>query len=85
MLVDVREADEWCAGHAACAMHLSVNAVAAGAVPTEDTRQKIYTYCASGGRAVLSGKALREMGYECVYNLGGFKDALEGGFPSENG
>jgi rhodanese-related sulfurtransferase len=28
-------------------------------------------YCASGGRAALAGKALKDLGYERVYNLGG--------------
>ncbi len=45
----------------------------------------VVLYCASGGRAALSGKALHDMGYERVYNLGGFKDAAEAGFPIENG
>jgi rhodanese-related sulfurtransferase len=36
--------------------------------------KNVIVYCASGGRAALSGKLLKEMGYERVYNLGGFKD-----------
>jgi rhodanese-related sulfurtransferase len=44
----------------------------------------VILYCASGGRSALSAKALKDMGYERVYNLGGFKDAAEGGFPSEH-
>ena len=43
----------------------------------------IILYCASGGRAALSGKVMQEMGYHRVHNLGGFSDAVEGGFPSE--
>jgi rhodanese-related sulfurtransferase len=43
----------------------------------------IILYCASGGRSALAGKTLRDMGYNEVYNLGGFKDAAEGGFPTE--
>ena len=34
----------------------------------------IILYCASGGRSALSGKVLKDMGYEKVYNLGAFKD-----------
>ncbi|WP_028032861.1 rhodanese-like domain-containing protein [Chelativorans sp. J32] len=34
----------------------------------------IILYCASGGRSALSGKVLKDMGYEQVYNLGAFKD-----------
>jgi len=36
-------------------------------------------YCASGGRSALSGKVLKDMGYERVYNLGGFKDWADAG------
>ncbi len=36
-------------------------------------------YCASGGRAALAGKVLKDMGYEKVYNLGAFKDWAEDG------
>jgi rhodanese-related sulfurtransferase len=39
----------------------------------------IILYCASGGRSALSGKVLKEMGYEKVYNLGAFKDWAESG------
>lgn len=41
----------------------------------------IILYCASGGRSCLSGKALQDLGYTRVYNLGGFTDAVEAGFP----
>jgi rhodanese-related sulfurtransferase len=43
----------------------------------------LILYCASGGRAALGGKALKEMGYERVYNLGAFKDWCESGGPIE--
>jgi rhodanese-related sulfurtransferase len=39
----------------------------------------VILYCAGGGRAALSGQALKEMGYGEVYNLGGFKDWVEAG------
>jgi rhodanese-related sulfurtransferase len=39
----------------------------------------VIVYCASGGRSALSGKVLKDMGYEQVYNLGAFKDWAEGG------
>ncbi|MGN6848286.1 MAG: rhodanese-like domain-containing protein [Sphingomicrobium sp.] len=43
----------------------------------------VILYCASGGRSALSGKALRDMGYRKVFNLGGFKDAAEAGFATQ--
>ena len=41
--------------------------------------KKVIVYCASGGRAALSGKLLKDLGYERVYNLGGFKDWADAG------
>ncbi len=32
----------------------------------------VILYCASGGRAALAGKTLKDMGYADVRNLGGF-------------
>jgi len=43
----------------------------------------IILYCASGGRAALAGKILKDMGYERVYNLGAFKDWADSGAPVE--
>ena len=43
----------------------------------------VILYCASGGRSALSGTALKDMGYDQVYNLGGFKDAADAGFATE--
>lgn len=68
-LVDVREDDEWRTGHAVGAMHLSVNRIAAGELPTQDTDKKIYTYCASGGRSASAAQILKKKGYE-VINIG---------------
>jgi rhodanese-related sulfurtransferase len=39
----------------------------------------VIVYCAGGGRAALSGQALKEMGYGEVYNLGGFNDWAQAG------
>lgn len=43
----------------------------------------IILYCASGGRSALSGKALKDLGYENVHNLGAFKDWAESGGETE--
>lgn len=39
----------------------------------------VILHCASGGRSALGGKTLKDMGYQNVYNLGGFKDWVDGG------
>lgn len=39
----------------------------------------VILYCASGGRSALSGKALKDLGYTDVHNLGAFTDWAESG------
>ncbi len=39
----------------------------------------LIVYCGSGGRAALAGKTLKDLGYGRVFNLGAFKDWVEGG------
>ncbi|MFA6267068.1 MAG: rhodanese-like domain-containing protein, partial [Pseudolabrys sp.] len=41
--------------------------------------KNLIVYCASGGRSALSGKTLKELGYENVFNLGAFKDWADSG------
>jgi len=43
----------------------------------------VLVYCASGGRSALAGKALQDLGYVDVRNLGGFKDLAECGYAVE--
>ena len=43
----------------------------------------IVLVCGAGGMAALTGKTLKDMGYEHVYNVGGFKDWKDGGGPTE--
>ena len=38
-----------------------------------DRSKTVVGYCASGGRSALVGKTLKDMGYDNVRNLGGFK------------
>ena len=44
-----------------------------------DPNKTVILYCASGGRSALSGKALKELGFKDVRNLGAFKDWAESG------
>lgn len=44
-----------------------------------DKGKTVIVYCASGGRSALSGKVLKDFGFNEVYNLGAFKDWAEGG------
>lgn len=51
--------------------------------PVMHKERPVILHCASGGRSALAGKLLQEMGYERVFNLGGFKDWVEAGGPVE--
>ncbi len=91
LLVDVRDASELAqTGKLADALHVSRGMIefkadshAPAHNPEFRTDRPIILYCASGGRSCLSGKTLRDLGYEEVYNLGGFKEAVAAGFPAE--
>jgi len=51
--------------------------------PAFQTDRTVLVYCASGGRAALAGKTLREMGYGSVFNVGGFQELAEAGLETE--
>lgn len=44
----------------------------------------VILYCASGRRSALDGHALKQLGYDEVYNLGGFLDGANAGWPVED-
>lgn len=73
LLIDVRGNDEWDGGHAKNALHLSVDRIMNGELPTKDTSKKIYLYCASGGRASMAASYLKQKGFTAE-NLGGLRD-----------
>ena len=87
LVVDVRDAAEVeKSGKVAGAVHIPRGMLEFRADPDTPYYDKdfakdktVIVYCASGGRAALSGQALKEMGYDDVYNLGGFGDWAESG------
>jgi rhodanese-related sulfurtransferase len=82
LVVDVRDAPEVAAsGKITGAVNVSRGMLEFRADPESPYHDKkfekgktVILYCASGGRAALAGKVLKDMGYDDVYNLGGFKD-----------
>lgn len=52
--------------------------------PVFNKDKTILLHCASGGRSALAGKALQEMGYTKVFNIGGFKELAEAGIEAES-
>jgi rhodanese-related sulfurtransferase len=85
-LVDVREDDEWRAGHAAAAEHLGKGIIERDietSVPDKST--ELILYCGGGYRSALAGDVLQRMGYTNVWSMaGGWKAWKEAGAPVES-
>ena len=47
--------------------------------PALSPDRAVVLHCASGGRAALAGKLLKDMGYAQVYNIGGLTDWVASG------
>lgn len=78
VLLDVREADEYAAGHLPGAVHVSRGMLEfkLGGTPELSHRNlKVVLYCKTGGRAALAARSLQDMGYLNVQSLAGGFDA----------
>ena len=73
MVLDVREQEEFDAGHIPGAVLLPVGTIteetAAAVIPERDT--VVLVYCRSGNRSKTASAALAELGYANVYEFGG--------------
>ncbi len=85
LLIDVREDNEWAAGHAEGAQHLGRGIIERDIEQTvPDKQTHIILYCGGGYRSALAADALLRMGYEYVYSMeGGWKAWNEAGAPIE--
>jgi rhodanese-related sulfurtransferase len=85
VLIDVREDNEWTAGHAAGAIHLGKGIIERDIetkVPDKSTT--LVLYCGGGFRSALAADALRQMGYENAISLdGGWRAWTGAGLPVE--
>ena len=71
-LIDVREDNEWQAGHAAGAEHLGKGIIERDIeekVPDKST--ELILYCGGGFRSALAGDVLQQMGYTNVFSMAG--------------
>ncbi len=78
VLLDVREADEYTAGHLPGAVHISRGMLEfkLSNNPQLNSRDlKIVLYCKTSGRAALAACALKDMGYLDVQSIQGGFDA----------
>ena len=83
-LIDVREDNEWQAGHAAGADHLGKGIIERDIeekVPDKST--ELILYCGGGYRSALVADVLQEMGYKKVFSMaGGWKAWKESDAPT---
>jgi rhodanese-related sulfurtransferase len=85
-LLDVRESDEWTAGHAPGAVHIPLGEIAerSAEIPADKT---VYVICRSGNRSGRVAAALNNAGWQAVNVAGGMQDWAAAGRPmvSESG
>ena len=76
IVLDVREQDEFDAGHIPGAVLLPVGTItkdsAAAVIPELDS--VVLVYCRSGNRSKTASQALADLGYTQIYEFGGIKD-----------
>lgn len=79
-MLDVRELDEWTAGHAPTSRHLPMSELAGrlGEVPAEDP---LYVVCRSGARSANVVAYLAAQGYPAVNVAGGMQSWAAQGRP----
>jgi rhodanese-related sulfurtransferase len=73
VIIDVREPEEFASGHVPGSINIprglaefKIWKMVAGYPEKQDTSKKIYVYCAISGRAALTAKALKDVGFKDV-------------------
>ena len=84
-LIDVREDNEWNAGHATGADHLGKGIIERDIEKlAPDMDSELILYCGGGFRSALAADALQRMGYTNVASMaGGWRAWNEAGAPTE--
>lgn len=78
VVIDVREADEYAAGHLQGAVHIPRGLLEfkLSSTPGLERRDlKVVLYCKTSGRAALSACSMQAMGYTQVQSISGGYDA----------
>lgn len=79
--LDVRELDEWQAGHAPTAVHIPMSELPErlGELPAD--QDPLYVICRSGGRSARVVAFLAQQGYQAVNVSGGMQAWAGAGLP----
>jgi rhodanese-related sulfurtransferase len=78
LLLDVREDDEWQAGHAPVAAHMPLSRLDVSGVPTD---RPVIAVCRSGNRSGKAAAALARAGVDVVNLAGGMTAWAAAGLP----
>ncbi len=84
-LIDVREDNEFEAGHAVGSRHMARGIIERDVVQTfPEKNTELILYCGGGYRSALSADMLQKMGYTNVHSMnGGWKAWTDAGAPVE--
>lgn len=74
LMIDVRESDEWAAGHAPGAIHLPLGDIPARIDELPSTEVSLPIVCRSGGRSGRAVQWLVQQGFDVVNVDGGMRD-----------
>ncbi|HJU73251.1 MAG TPA: rhodanese-like domain-containing protein, partial [Gemmatimonadaceae bacterium] len=86
MIIDVRNADEWEAGHIEGAVHVPLGKLAEYAAQAPQNHRQLVLHCATGGRSAIGASVLRANGLANVANMeGGFRAWSDAGLPTTAG
>lgn len=85
LVVDVRESDEYAAGHIPGSISVPLSTFSVDALPDADGRKIVFS-CNSGGRTLRAIAAAQEMGLDLhTHYKGSFKDWIAHGEPVKTG
>ena len=68
VLIDVREADEFRAGHIPGAINVPLSGIDTISIPKD---KQIFVYCLRGTRSSQAARKMKKMGYTKVKSIGG--------------
>ena len=83
-VLDVREPDEFAAGHIGAARNVPLGSLSEQA-STLDTARPLLVHCQTGPRQTMAAAALEAAGYDVRLLTGGFEAWQAAGLPTESG